>query len=101
MKIAALILGIIGGIAGLIGSIFAMGIGAVGGGTTGNGIAALVFSLLGIVAGSLVLAKPKPAGILLIIASVGGLIAVFVAYIIAFPLLLTSGIMGLVGAKKK
>ncbi len=109
MKIAALILGIIGGIAGLFGAIFALGIGGIGtavgaeGATSmaGSGLAALALSLLGIVGGSMAIAKPKAAGIMMLIAAVGGLIAVFVAYIVAFPLLLTGGIMGLVGAKKK
>jgi len=101
MKIAALILGILGGIAGLFGAMFAMGLGAVGGGTAGNGIAALIFSILGIVGGSMAIAKPKAAGIMMLIATIGGFIAVFVGYIVAAPLLLVGGILSLVAAKQK
>lgn len=108
MKIAALILGILGGIAGLFGAIFAFGVGGVGTALgeeaqslVGNGIAALIFSLLGIVGGAMAMAKSKAAGIMMLIAAVGGLIAVFVGYIVAFPLLLIGGILSLVAAKQK
>jgi len=109
MKIAALILGLIGGIAGIFGAIFAFGVSGVGtvvgaedaGSLAGNGIAALIASLLGIVGGAIAIAKPKIAGIFMIIAGVGGLIAVFVAYIIAAPLLVIGGILALVASKKQ
>lgn len=103
MKIAALILGLIGGIAGLFGSIFALSVGGIGSAVSaegantvvGAGVAALILSLLGIVGGSLAIAKPKVAGIMMLTASIGGLVAVFAAYFIAFPLLLLGGIFAL------
>lgn len=109
MKVAGLILGLIGGVAGIFGSIFAFGVSGVGtvvgaegaGSLVGNGIAALIASLLGIVGGALAIAKPKIAGIFMLVAGVGGFIAVFVGYAVAAPLLIIGGILALVASKKQ
>jgi hypothetical protein len=107
MAIAALILGIIGGIAGLVGAGFALVVGGLGsafsasGASTvlGGAVAAVVFSVLGIVGGALSLKWPKTAGGLMLVAAVGGGIGVFVAYAVAFPLLLVGGILALVSSR--
>lgn len=108
MKLAALILGIIGGVAGIIGSIIVMvigGIGSVIGGegattVTSLGWVALLFSLVGIVGGALALAKPKIAGIMMLFVGVGGIIAVSIGYVVAGPLLIIGGILALVSSRK-
>lgn len=96
MRVAALILGIIGGIIGLFAAGAALFIGAVGTATgadnsgmvVGGGWAALALSVIGIVGGALSMAKPRAAAVLMLIAAVGGFISVFIAYIVAGPLLL-------------
>ena len=69
-RVTSLILGIIGGIAGFGGAVFALFVGGVdaafsASGTSsivGLGVAAILFSLLGLVGGALALNKPKIAG---------------------------------------
>src|ERR1035437_10278852 len=103
MRIAALILGIIGGIIGLFAAGAAIAIGGVGTAVGANqagmvvslGFAAIGLSVLGIVGAALALAKPKLAGVLMIIAGIGGFIAVSIAYIVAGPLLLIGGLFAL------
>ena len=66
MKIAAMILGIIGGLAGLAGAVFALFLGGIGGafGAAGAGLIAklgflaIPFSILGIVGGALANTRP-------------------------------------------
>ncbi len=108
MKIAALILGIIGGIAGLLGATFALFVGGVGatfGAKDGGeimwlGFSSLLLSLIGIIGGALGIAKPKAAGYMMLIAGIGGFIAVSAAYIVGGPLLIVGGILALIAAKK-
>lgn len=109
MKIAALILGVIGGIAGIFGSIMAIFVGGVGSAlklqdsstVVGLGLAAIFLSLLGIVGGALAIAKPKAAGIMMLMGGIGGIIAISAGYIIAGPLLIIAGIFALMGAGKE
>ena len=109
MKTAAMILGIIGGIAGLGGAIFvtcAGGIGAAFGAEEGSsivglGLAALGLSLVGLVGGALALAKPKAAGIMMLVAGIGGFIAISAGYIVGGPLLIVGGILALLAKKGK
>lgn len=108
MRIAALVLGILGGVIGLFmsgGALFIGGVGAAVGAAgastvIGGGWAALALSILGIVGGALAIAKPKLAGWFMVIAAVGGFIAVFLAFIVAGPLLLIGGILALVSKDK-
>ncbi len=108
MRIAALVLGILGGVIGLFmsgGALFIGGVGAAVGAAgastvIGGGWAALALSILGIVGGALAIAKPKLAGWFMVIAAVGGFIAVFIAFIVAGPLLLIGGILALVSKDK-
>jgi len=108
MKIAALILGILGGIAGIVGSILVLVVGGIwsafggeGAGTvTTLGWVSLPVSLVGIVGGALALAKPKIAGIMMLLMGIGGFIAISLGYVVAGPLLITGGILALVGSRK-
>lgn len=108
MRVAALILGVLGGVIGLFMAGGALVIGGVGaavgaqGASTviGGGWLALALSILGIIGGALAMAKPKLAGWFMVIAAVGGFISVFMAYIVAAPLLLIGGILALVSKGK-
>jgi hypothetical protein len=108
MRVAALILGIIGGIIGLFAAGAALFIGAVGtatgaeqaGGVVGGGWAALALSVVGIIGGALAMAKPRAAAVLMLIAAIGGFISVFIAYVVAGPLLLVGAMLAYVGNRK-
>ncbi len=103
MKIAALILGIIGGLAGLVGGILALTVGGLGGAFGAHGAHlvthlggwAIVFSLVGIIGGALAMGPSKIAGIMMLISAIGGLISISMFYVIAFVLLLVGGILAL------
>ena len=109
MRVASMILGIIGGIAGFGGALFALFVGVVdasfsASGTSsiiGLGVTAIFFSLLGLVGGALALKKPKVAGIMMLISAIGGVISISWGYVVAFPVLLVAGILALIGQKEK
>src|SRR6516162_9024731 len=96
MRVAALVLGIIGGLFGLVAASAALAIGGIGAAfgsdsaslVVGGGWAALALSIVGIVGASLALAKPKIAGAMMLVAAIGGVVCVFVAYLLPAPLLL-------------
>jgi len=108
MRIAALILGLLGGIAGLFASGFAMFVGGVGSAfavegaetVTGLGLAAIPLAILGMVGGAIAITRPKIAGILMLISAVGGLICISMVYVIPFLLLLVGAILALIGQKE-
>lgn len=108
MRIAALILGVLGGIAGIFGGGLASCIGKVGTAlslegastVTGLGIMAIPTSILGIVGGALAMSKPKTAGIMMLSSAGLGLILVFAAYFFPAILLLVGGILAIVGQKE-
>jgi hypothetical protein len=105
MRVAAMVLGIIGGIIGLFAGGVALAIGGIGSvaGTQGAGTAIgggwAALSVLGIVGAALALARPKVAGALMLVAAVGGFVSVFVAYIVAGPLLLIGGLLALLARR--
>jgi len=109
LKVASMILGIIGGIAGFGGALFALFVGGIdaafsASGTSsivGLGVAAIFFSLIGLVGGALVLKKPKAAGIMMLVGAIGGVISISWGYVVAFPVLLVAGILALIGQKEK
>ena len=108
MKIAAMILGIIGGLAGLGGAVFALFLGGIGGafGAAGAGLIAklgflaIPFSILGIVGGALANTRPKASGFLMLASALGGVISISLAYSIAAILLLIGGIFSLIESRK-
>lgn len=108
MRIAELILVIIGGLAGFGGALFALFVGGIDAAfsSTGNssiiglGLSAVAFSLIGLVGGALVLKKPKLSGWMMIVSAVGGLISISWGYVIAFLVLLVGGILGLLGQRE-
>ena len=67
----------------------------------GLGLLALFVSLVGIVGGAIANAKPKIAGILMLISGIVGFIAISAAYLIAGPLLIIGGIMAILESRKQ
>lgn len=96
-----LVLGLLGGIFGFIGAIVAIGFGGLAGAfgasgasdVVGAGFIAILFSIIGIIGAVTVKSKPKRSGTLMIISAFGGLICIFVAFLLPFILLLIGGIM--------
>lgn len=103
-RLAELLLGIIGGIAALIGSIFVLGFGGIGAvfeaegaeSIIGLGLLAIFMSIIGIIGAALVDSRPKLGGSLMVISAIVGFIAVSFAYLFGGILLLIAGILGLV-----
>ncbi|GAW28947.1 DUF4064 domain-containing protein [Carboxydocella sp. ULO1] len=107
-RTAELILGLLGGILGLIASFIALFIGGVGsafnaqgaGTVVSLGWSAALLSILAIVGSVMVKSKPKTAGIMFLIASIGGVISISAFYIIPGILIFIAGIMALVRKDK-
>ncbi len=95
------ILGLLGGIFGFFGALFAILMGSLGGAfgmeeaskIVGLGFAAIIFSIIGIIGAALVKSRTKIAGWLMIISAFGGLISISFAFLLPFILLLIGGIM--------
>lgn len=109
MRLAALILGIIGGVFGLGGAACAVGVGAVGsafgaeGGKTvlGLGVAAFPLAVAGLVGGAIAMVKPLAAGIILVVSGIGIIIAISAGGAVPGVLLIIGGIFALVGRKRQ
>jgi len=109
MRIAALVLGIIGGLAGLAGAVFALFVGGLGsafgaqGAETviGLGFAAIPLAVLGLVGAALAPSRPKAAAWCMGISAVGGLIAISAAYIVAALCLGVATVMAIAGRKEQ
>lgn len=105
MRVAALILGIIGGLAGIFGGGLTFTIGGLGqvfdmedaAMVTNLGLAAVPAGALGIIGGALALSKPKLAGILMLVSAIAGLIFVSALYSVAFVLLIVGAILAFLG----
>jgi hypothetical protein len=108
MKWAAAILGILGGVAGAIGAVVAIVVGGIGSafGAEGAesisalGIAALVLAIAGTVGGAIAVPKPKIAAVLMLISGIGGIIAVFAAYVFGGALLIIGGVLALLALRQ-
>lgn len=107
MRIAALILGIVGGVFGIIAGIFAMTVGGIGaafqaegaGTITGLGFAAILLSVLGIAGGGVALRYPRASALLQLIAGLGGFIAVSWFWIPAGVCLLVGALLSFLGRR--
>lgn len=97
-----LAMGIIGGVFGIIASILAMTLGGIGSAfeadganqIVGLGFAAMLFSILGIIGGSIAKSKTKLAGIFLLVSGVGGFICISLFYTISGILFIVAGLIG-------
>ncbi len=109
MRIAALSLGILGGLFALVGTVLTLTSAGVGGvfGTTGSGqalvlgIIGLIFALLGLTGAVLSLARPTTAGFLMLVAAIGGTIAITGAFLFGGLLLLVGGVLALFAARRE
>ena len=109
MRIAALIVGIIGSIAAFAGALFALFFGAVGtaidaeGGAevTGLGFGALLMSIVALVGAALAMGKPRLAAALMAISAVAGLILVSFAYVLGTVLLLIAALLAFLARNEK
>jgi len=101
MRFGAMVLGVIGGIFGLGGAAFALAVGGIGealevekaGQTVWQGWAAVFLTLVGFLGAALAIVRPKLAAFLMFVAGVGGIIAVFVAYIFGGILLIIAALL--------
>ncbi|HEY55620.1 MAG TPA: hypothetical protein G4N91_05065 [Dehalococcoidia bacterium] len=114
MQIAALLLGILGGLWELIIGISAVafggwiseagGFGDLGGAVIGIGVVIIILALCGIIGGGIVMVNAKAGGILILVAALGMVIlAVFGphwASIIPAIALITGGVLGLLASKE-
>ena len=97
-----LVMGVIGGVFGIIASVLAMTVGGLGSafGAEGAdqvvalGFAAMLFSVLGIIAGAISKTKKKLSGYLLLISGIAGFICISMFFIISGILFIVSGLMG-------
>lgn len=102
-RTAEFILGLLGGIFGFFGAIFAFFIGGVDAAlnetgsseVTGLAWGGLLFSALAIVGSIVVRKRPRLGGILMLIAAIGGLISISMAFIVSTILLMIAGLMAL------
>jgi hypothetical protein len=105
MRTGGLVLGIIGGVAGLISAVIALVVGGIGGAfeAEGSGMvvylgwSALFFSLLGLVGAALSLAKPVVAAVLMAVAAIAIGISISLFAVIATPLLLIAALLAFLG----
>ena len=107
MKIAALIIGIFGAVAGFIGSLLAIIFGGIGAGlgveegeqVIGLGFGALLMSVIALVGAALAIGKPKVSAGLMAISAVVGVILVSAAYVLATVLLLIAALLAFLGRR--
>jgi hypothetical protein len=98
------VLGLIGGIFGFFGAIIALMFGGLGAAFAAEGAStvisagwvAMLLSIVGIVGASIVKGKPKTGGWFMIVSAVGGLIAISMAYVLPFVLLIIGGLMAVI-----
>ena len=109
MRVAAMVLGILGGLAGLIGGFCVVVVGGVdeafGGDSSEQlyelGALAFVAGIGGLVGAGMAMAKPKIAAVLMAIAAVLGLIAVSIAYVFAAVLFGIGALLAFLGRNEK
>ncbi len=103
MKGVVLTLGIIGAVFGLLGAVFAFGIGGIGtsfgsqeiANVSKNGLIALLAAIAGLIGTILVYKNTKISGWLMVGSAIVGFVAAFLAYIISAIFFLIGGILSL------
>lgn len=105
MKLAALIVGIFGSMAGFIAAIFGLifgGIDAAIGGGAGivwQSFGAMGMSVVGLVGAALAIAKPRIAAGAMVVSAIGGTISISLFYAPAAVLLLIAALLAFLGRK--
>ena len=105
MRVAGLIIGVLGSIAAFVGAIIAIAIGGIGSAFDAEGADSIVVqgyvalgaSVVGLVGGVLSLAKPRFAAGMMAVSAIVGVIAVFVAYLAGGLLLLIGALLAFLG----
>ncbi len=110
MRIAALVIGIIGGVIGLLAATTAGLIGGAAGALStdtqttaqateiaGRGGLGVLLSILAMVGAAFAMAKPRFAAVVLALTGFGGLLAVGGFYLLAGPLLLVAALLAFLG----
>jgi hypothetical protein len=108
MRITALILGIIGGLAGLVAALLAVTVGGIGsavgaqdaGMVGGLGIFALVLAIVGLAGAGLALSKPRLSAGLLLASGLLGFLAVSLFWLFAGLLLIPASAFAFFGRAK-
>ena len=108
MRVTAMIVGILGGLIALEGTALTLGASGVGSvfGVAHSGqafvlsSAALVFAVLGIIGAVVTLARPVLGGILMILAVIGGTVAITGAFLLGAIVLLAAGILAFMSARR-
>lgn len=106
MRMAALGIGMLGGLFALVGAIIALTSAGVGNlyNTAGSGqvlllgLLGLLAALAGIIGAVMALKRPLPGGLLMLVAAVGGTLALTGAFIVGGVLLLIAGVLALTAA---
>lgn len=107
MRIAALILGVIGGLFGILAALLALGIGGIGSATGQQGAGTIVnlgwsaflFCLLGFLGSGLAMGKPRLGAGLLAVSGLGFLVSVSWFALITTPLFLMAAMLAFFGRK--
>lgn len=109
MRLAALIIGIFGGMAGFLGALFALAVGGLGselgveesGTVVTLGLIALAMSIVAIIGAALCMAKPRLAASLMILSTIVGVISIFVFYSVAAIFLIIAAILAFIARKER
>jgi len=108
MRIAALIIGIVGGVFGLLSVISGLFVGGIGSAAEaegassiiGHSFAGLFFCILGFLGAGLAMARPLVGGLILLISALGALVAMSLFAIIVSPLFLIAAILAFFGRNR-
>lgn len=109
MRVAAMVLGIIGGVLGLLAALLALSIGGLGSAFEAEGASLIVslgwsslfFVFLSFVGSGFALAKPKLAGTLLLVSGLGFIVSISWFAIISGPLFLLASLFAFLGREKR
>lgn len=113
MRVAALVLGIIGGVIGIMAAATAGALGGAVGALSANdpkataqateiagrGGLGVVISIVALVGAALAMAKPRAAALILLLTGIAGLVTVGGFYLLAGPLLLVAALLAFLGRK--
>jgi hypothetical protein len=109
VRTAALVLGIIGGVLGLLAGLLEITIGGVaagleaegGGEVAGLGFATFALAVVGIVGGAVTPRSPGWGAILLVVAGVGGFITASLFWLLSGPLLLVGALLAFLSRRQE
>ena len=106
-RIAAMVLGVVGGIFGIFAALFALSLGGIGGAfgmkdasfIANLGMSAMAFCLLGFLGAGLAMPKPTVGGVFLLLAAIGFMISVSWFAIVTTPMFLLAAMLAFMGRR--